>query len=172
MILAAAIPYLIMLIIGFTGSAFWFPNCEISLLAMANVEHVPEFKFLAWQINLANYEAGMLWLLGLMTAVGSTFGSGFLYFMGRGALKVSKKVQAKIEKVDITKFEKLGAAVLFTSSVSSIPPLTPLSFAAGIIKYDMLEYFLVTFAGKLIRFLIVVYASEGMVNFILGLKLF
>ncbi len=162
-------PYLLMALFGFTGSAFWFPNCELTLSAMANVDQVPAFKFLWWTINLSNYKAESGLLLGFATAIGSTFGSSFFYFMGRGVLKVSKKVQDKIDKTDMTKYKRIGAPVIFVSSVTSVPPLSPLAVAAGIIKYRFWNYFFVSMAGKFIRFTIVVFASEGLVKLIKGL---
>lgn len=168
----AAAPYLIMFIIGITGSAFWVPNCEASLIAVANVERIPDFRLFGQFIDLGAYHAHLPFLLAFATALGSTVGGSLLYLMGRGILKISKRVRKKIDSLDMSKYDKIGAAVIFTASAASIPPVTFLSIAAGIVNYSFLKYFFVSLAGRIVRFSIVVYASESIVKLLLHLKLF
>jgi membrane protein YqaA with SNARE-associated domain len=160
------IPYILVFGFGVTGSALFFPNCEVALLAMANVQQVPVFHVFHWTINLSHYQAHLPFMLAICIAAGSTVGSAVFYLMGTGSVKLSDKVRKKVESFDFSRLETAGTALIFVSAVSSIPPITPLAFAAGVIRYRFWEYAVVSFVGKIIRFTIVVYAGQGVVTFI------
>jgi membrane protein YqaA with SNARE-associated domain len=160
------IPYLLVFGFGITGSALFFPNCEVALLAMSNVQQVPAFHIFHWVVNLKHYQAHLPFLLAICMAAGSTIGSALFYLMGTGSVKLSDKVRKKVESFNFSRLETAGTALIFVSAVSSIPPITPLAFAAGVTKYRFWEYAAVSFVGKVIRFSIVVYAGQGVVTFV------
>jgi membrane protein YqaA with SNARE-associated domain len=160
------IPYLLVFVFGVTGSAFFLPNCEVALLGMANVQHVPSFHVFHWTINLSHYQAHLPFALAICIAAGSTVGSALFYLMGTGSVKLSDKIKKKVESFNTSRLETAGTALIFVSAVSSVPPITPIAFAAGVVKYRFWEYAVVSFVGKVIRFTIVVYAGQGVVTFI------
>ncbi|MFA6447951.1 MAG: VTT domain-containing protein [bacterium] len=160
------IPYLLTFVFGITGSSLFFPNCEITLVAMTNIEQTPPFNFFNLMIDLSHYQARLPFMLAICMAAGSAIGSSAFYLMGTGSMKLSGRVKKKIESFDFSRLERAGAALIFVSAVSSIPPITPLAFAAGVIRYRFWEYVGVSFVGKVIRFTLVVYAGEGLMALI------
>lgn len=159
------IPYLIMFVIGITGSSIFFPNCEISLLALTSLDIVKPFNFLGYEINLSAYCASIPLILALSGALGSTIGSSMYYFIGRGTLRVSKKLKEKLVRFDLERFEKSSVAITFTSSAFSLPPFTILSLAAGMTRFSLWQYIPVSFVGKATRFTIVVYTGDSLIRY-------
>jgi len=135
-------------------------------MALASIEVVPPFEILSLEINLSNYHADIPWLLAITAALGSTIGSAFYYFLGRGTRQLSGKLQAQLDKFDVSRFEKSTIAVTFSSALISLPPFTIVSVVAGITRVSLWTYLPISLIGKIMRFSLVVYAADSAIHFI------
>lgn len=100
--------------------------------------------------------------LVLLATTGTMLGKLVLYYAGRGMLKIKirnrEKIDAFIEKAE----QRPGWAgtVLFASATSGFPPFYVTTVASGILKLSLTTFLVIGFAGRFIRFLLVVYAPQ------------
>jgi len=113
--------YLLMLFLAFLGIICPIFNTEVSFLAMS-------------------YKVGNLVLLAAAAAVGSTAGFMVFYAVGAGSRNLSARLKSKVEAINVDKFRKSGLLVLSSSALASVPPCTPLSIAAGTLRYDPVKF--------------------------------
>lgn len=163
--------YLLMFVVGIIGTSIFITNIELSLLALANLKYVPEFKIFSHTIDLSGYQVRYIFLLVLAATAGSTIGSGFYYLIGKASLRLSEKYRKRIERINLSRLEKYGSMLTFTAAAFSIPPFTPLSLAAGFIKFPVRNYIVFSFLGKCLRYFIVIYAAESIKTFLFHLPI-
>jgi len=98
-------------------------------------------------------------LVGIIAAFGATIGelTGYLAgFGGREIVKDTKKLE-KIEKW----MEKYGLGTIFILAIVPNPLFDLAGIASGMLKIPVWKYFLVTWAGKTIKFLGFSYLGAG-----------
>ena len=93
----------------------------------------------------------MVWL-SLAAGAGSTIGFVVFYFVGAGSRNISQKLKEKVDAIDVDKFNKSGMVVMAISSLASIPPCTPLSIAAGTLRYSMMKFVVVLFLFRTLKY--------------------
>ncbi len=99
-----------------------------------------------------------LYLLILFATVGNTLGSVINYFLGyKGIEYLYKKNYANKKQLKraTDAFEKYGAFSLFLSWVPIIGD--PITFIAGVMRYDIKKFLLIVFIAKAIRYIAVSY---------------
>lgn len=103
------------------------------------------------------------WLLGLVSGLGETVGALTIYMTGYGggaaiAKGVHGKLQVAYERM-IAQMEKRGSWTLFLLSSVINPFFYPAALAAGALRFSVVKYFIVCWAGKTIKGMTVAYAG-------------
>ncbi len=96
------------------------------------------------------------YLLILFATVGNTLGSVINYFLGyKGIDFLVKKEYAKREKLEKASkiFKKYGSFSLLLSWVPIIGD--PITFIAGVMKYDIKKFLVIVFIAKGVRYTII-----------------
>ncbi len=95
-------------------------------------------------------------LIGIVSALGSTIGEFVGYGVGKGASKASKTFDTWVEKIE-KKLETFG--VFFAIMVFAATPLPDdvTGILAGGMNYDIKKFFLAVFTGKTIIYLATAY---------------
>ena len=84
--------------------------------------------------------------------------------MGKGSLNISDKLRKKIESFDFERLGKGREAVIFVSGVVSIPPVSATAIASGMIRFNFARYYAVSFAGKVVRYYLVLLIGRAAVE--------
>jgi len=85
-----------------------------------------------------------------------------MYLAGRGILKISlKKYEEKMNEIllKMQKWQSKTGIFLFTSSFTGFPPFYLVTIAAGMIKMNVIQFLIFGFAGRLLRFTLLLYFS-------------
>jgi membrane protein YqaA with SNARE-associated domain len=96
----------------------------------------------------------------LVATLGNTLGSGVNYYLGlKGEAFLEKKGYLKEQSIQKYKkfFNQYGAWVLLLSWVPIIGD--PITFIAGVLKYDIKKFVLLVFVAKLGRYAVLVYIT-------------
>ena len=106
-----------------------------------------------------------IWIVILVATVGNYLGSFVNYYIGiKGRNTILHKIVHFKDK-DIEKasklFDKYGSWVLFFSWIPIIGD--PLTFVAGILKYDFYKFTIFVFLGKLFRYIVVALVVLGVI---------
>jgi membrane protein YqaA with SNARE-associated domain len=125
--------YLLMLFLAFLGILCPLFNTEVSLLAMS---------------HRVDNQA----LLCAAAAVGSTGGFLVFYFVGAGSRNISRKWKERVDAIDLSKFQRSSLLVMAMSSLASIPPSTPLSIAAGTLRYSLARFVPVFLVFRMVKY--------------------
>ena len=105
-------------------------------------------------------------LVGLIAALGSTFGEVISYFLGRGSSELLekeskkwRKYQREIDKLT-DKINKYGMFSMIALFAATPLPDDVLGIFAGIAEYDLKKFLLATFIGKAIMYVIIAYSGS------------
>ncbi len=107
-----------------------------------------------------NYSLFLLWLFA---STGNTLGSMLNYWLGlKGEVYLEKKGYLSAKNMNKAKisFAKYGGWTLLLSWVPIIGD--PLTFIAGVLKYDFRYFTLLVFAAKSIRYAAVIFLSSSL----------
>ncbi len=119
------------------------------------------FPFGSEALLIYNLQEGYnVYLLLLFATVGNTLGSLFNYFIGlKGEEYLEKKAYLKKEKILKYKkyFDKFGAYCLLFSWLPIIGD--PLTFIAGVLKYNLKKFIILVFIAKFSRYIFLVFVS-------------
>lgn len=126
------------------------------ILMLANVGNLAPIHKFGVVIDLKPYGTSFPWLLPFAACIGGNFGSVIYYYMGKGSVNLSGKVKKKFEKFDFDKFNRMRDTLVFTSGVMSMPPVSVTAVASGMTKMNLTRYYIIVFAGKLVRFYAVI----------------
>jgi membrane protein YqaA with SNARE-associated domain len=109
---------------------------------------------------LAPGEHGIV--LVLVATIGTMIGKTILYLAGRGALKLPIRGRDRIDRYLAKARERQGMAdgVLFASAAAGLPPFYIVTVASGAVGFSLPRFWIVGFAGRLLRFTAVVYAPH------------
>jgi len=91
-------------------------------------------------------------------AAGTLAGKLPIYYATRGAVSLSEKARARIERLRarIARWERAPLAVLATSSLLGLPPFSLVATAAGVLAIRARDFCIVVFAGRALRFAAVI----------------
>lgn len=97
-------------------------------------------------------------LVALSTAIGLTLGELTGYLVGYGSYKLAEKKLKKSEKYKKYKklVEKYGAVTIFLFAFLPMP-FDIIGMICGSTKYDIKKFLLITFIGKFLKMLAIVY---------------
>jgi membrane protein YqaA with SNARE-associated domain len=103
------------------------------------------------------------WLLGVVSGLGETVGALTIYMTGYGGgAAISKgfhgKLQVAYERM-MAQMQKRGSWTLFLLASVINPFFYPAALAAGALRFGIVKYFVVCWAGKTIKGLTVAYAG-------------
>jgi len=96
----------------------------------------------------------------LISATGQMLAKVVMYLAGRGILKISfKKYEEKMNEVllKMQKWQSKTGLFLFISSFTGFPPFYLVTIAAGMIKMNLIQFFIFGFAGRFLRFTLLLY---------------
>jgi membrane protein YqaA with SNARE-associated domain len=162
---------LIMFVLALISSIAIFIPSEVFFLALANMDRIPPIHvYGGFNLDLSQYSTSFPWLLPIAATLGSNFGTTFYYLIGSGALKITGKLKKKLESFDFDRYARTRDAVVFLSSIISVPPISLTSVASGMIRFNFARFYAITFAGKLIRYCAVLILGRFALD--LALKLF
>jgi membrane protein YqaA with SNARE-associated domain len=133
-----------LLLVGSTAAVFVasgvFPlvNAELSVVTLGSVAPRP-----------------LLPVLLVVATLSHMVGKALVYLAGRGAERcpipaLRRRVAAARGQVDAR--TKLGTALIFVSAAAGVPPFYLVTVASGVLRYRFSHFFLVGFAGRLLRF--------------------
>ncbi len=106
-------------------------------------------------------------LLALFAAIGSAIGETTGYLLGLGGKEIlEKRYSRQLDRIN-KMFKKYGSIVWIIILGASPLPDDISGLFCGIIKYDFKKYFVATFIGKLILYLILAYSGYYSINWIL-----
>jgi len=125
--------YLLMLFLALLGILVPIFNTEVSFLAMT-------------------YRDNHLLALSAAAALGSTLGYMVLYTLGKKSRNFSTKIKEKVDRIDLNKFKKSAVLVMGTSFTLSLPPCTPLSIAAGALRYNIKKFFVFALIFRFLKY--------------------
>jgi uncharacterized membrane protein YdjX (TVP38/TMEM64 family) len=106
-------------------------------------------------------------LVGLVTALGTTIGETTGYLLGLGGKKLLEKKHSKGIKKIKKAFEKYGSDLWIIFLAATPLPDDIAGIFCGIIRYDFKRYFLATLTGKLVLSLMLSYAGYYSLNWVL-----
>lgn len=115
---------------------------------------------------LAAVAAGAAPLLTtILTTIGSTLGGFFTYLIGAGALKAFRKFRPDGKKLKKAHewLEKYGMVSVFIFALTPLP-FDAIAFVAGTGGMRKREFLLATFAGRLLRYALLIYTGYGILN--------
>jgi membrane protein YqaA with SNARE-associated domain len=103
------------------------------------------------------------WLVGISAALGELVGALTIYMTGHGAGRAldsgkQGKIQSAYERL-LGIMEKRGPLTLFVVASVVNPFFYPAALAAGALRFGLMKYVFIVFAGKLIKCMTVVYAG-------------
>ena len=103
------------------------------------------------------------WLVGLSAAMGEMVGALIIYMTGYSSgmmLRNSRHglVQRSYDKL-MSLMERKTSITLFVLAAVINPFFYPAALAAGALRYGIRKYFIITFIGKIIKTMTVVYAG-------------
>lgn len=103
----------------------------------------------------------------IFAAIGASIGEVTSYFIGQGISFYSwKKIKRnKTYKKMIKLFGKFGSGILFFFAISPLP-FDVLGITCGFLRYDLKKFLIITFFGKMIKMLIIVYFGEIALNYL------
>ncbi len=95
----------------------------------------------------------------LVASTAAVLGDTISYFIGLGGKEFAEKKYGK-ELNHVHKFFEKKDFFIWIFILSSIPfPIDLVGIFCGIIKYDLKKYFLASFAGKLVKTTVIVFAG-------------
>ena len=162
--------YLLLFIFGITSTTIMFPPTELALLVLANMDQTKPIVMFGMTFDAAHYGARFPWLLPIVAAVSTNIGNTMWYLIGSGMLNIKnkffKKYLDKVREFDIEKLGRAKEAVLWSACLVSVPPVTAVAFASGVVRYGLVRFHLVTIIPKIIRYYLVLilarYAFKGL----------
>jgi len=113
---------------------------------------------------LVGVEYNIIFII-MIASVGNYLGAAVNYYIGikgsntilHRAIKFSDKETKKAEE----KFRKFGPAILFFSWLPIIGD--PLTFVAGLLRYNFKKFTIYVFLGKMIRYIMIALISYGII---------
>lgn len=105
------------------------------------------------------------WVWPLITAavLGQLVGKSFLYFVGRGAIRIRSERFQRMVAAAQAKMQanpKAGGSILFVSAVLGIPPMFPTALACGAARMNYAAFLILTAAGRFIHYPIFVFVPQ------------
>lgn len=100
------------------------------------------------------------WSLVIAATSGQMLGKIGMYYAGRGIKLIpGERMQRRIELAAARYREQrqIGSGLVFVSASSGFPPFYLLSIAAGMLTFPLMPFIIFGFAGRLIRFAVVVF---------------
>jgi len=100
------------------------------------------------------------WPLVIAATSGQMLGKVGMYCAGRGTRLIpGERMQRRIQQAAARYRDKrqIGNALVFVSASSGFPPFYLLSIAAGMLTFPLMPFIIFGFAGRLIRFAVVVF---------------
>ena len=109
--------------------------------------------------------------IGLVAGIGNTIGNIFLYYTGRGGLKVfnnSNQQDSRIGRVmrseRVSKLVKSNSwgemAIVFFMFINPIPVTTPLVFAMGAARFNLTKFLVICWTSKTVQGLLFAYLGH------------
>jgi len=108
-------------------------------------------------------EGYSLFLLWCFASIGNTLGSVLNYWLGlKGELYLEKKGYLSAEKMGKAKstFDQYGGWTLLLSWAPVIGD--PLTFIAGVLKYNFKGFVLIVFAAKATRYAVIIFLASSL----------
>lgn len=127
-----------------------FVNAELYLLAAAAVA-----------------SSRLVPALVVAAALGQMLGKSFMYYAGRGALRLpSERLRRMVATVE-RRYRQEGAAgaaiggtVILASASLGLPPFYVVSIACGVLRIPFAQFFVLGLLGRLVRFGVVVLGPQ------------
>jgi len=134
--------YLMMFLLALLGILCPVFNTEVSFLAMT-------------------YRDNHLLVLSGAAAVGSSAGFMVFYYLGFSSRRLSRKLEEKVRSIDLNRFGRSSVLILATSYVLSVPPCTPLSIAAGALRYSLKKLIPCLFLFRFLKYVLLAYFFDS-----------
>jgi membrane protein YqaA with SNARE-associated domain len=103
------------------------------------------------------------WPLVIAATSGQMLGKIGMYYAGRGIKLIpGERMQRRIQLAGARYRERrqIGSGLVFVSASSGFPPFYLLSVAAGMLSFPLMPFIIFGFAGRLIRFALVVFLTH------------
>lgn len=100
------------------------------------------------------------WPLVIAATCGQMLGKVGMYYAGRGIKLIpGERMQRRIQLASARYrgMREVGGGLVFVSAASGLPPFYLVSIAAGIVTFPLMPFIIFGFAGRLIRFGVVVF---------------
>ena len=135
----------------------------ISILGGATIIIPVPMLAIVFALGGAMAEPWQVAMVGLSAALGELIGSLTIYMTGHGAGRVivenrHGRVQRSYEKL-LGLMERKGPIVLFIVASVVNPFFYPAALVAGALRFGIMKYSIIVFAGKIIKCMTVVYAG-------------
>ncbi len=101
------------------------------------------------------------WLLGVATGLGSAIGEASGYVAGRSGRTLVPISQAERYDQLVQWTRKYGALAIFVVAVTPFPFFDLAGIAAGAVRMPFWQFFLATFVGKTIKYIIAIFLGVG-----------
>lgn len=138
--------YLTSIIVGFSSALIPVINIEAYLLLLGFLLKDSRLYFLLFLLTLAHLS-----------------GKVVLYLIGRGSLKLNLfDLENRIERAKAKyKMVRIGSLwTLLVSALVGLPPFYVVTILAGTMKIKLWQFFSIGFAGRLIRFSILLFLPQ------------
>ncbi len=107
-----------------------------------------------------NYSLTLLWIFA---TVGNTLGSMVNYWLGlKGEAYLERKGYVSVKKIEMARgfFAKYGGWSLFLSWIPIVGD--PLTFIAGVLRYDFKYFALIVFVAKGLRYAVIIFLASSL----------
>ena len=106
-------------------------------------------------------------LLALFASIGSTIGETTGYLIGLGGKEIlEKKYNRQLKRIN-KMFKKYGSVAWIVILGASPLPDDIAGIFCGVIRYDFKKYFIATFIGKMILYLVLAYSGHYSIGWVL-----
>lgn len=120
---------------------------------------IPIFNAEAWVVG--NVLMGSdPFLLALLISLAQCTAYTVYYYGGDAIVRRFPRVRKKLESFDGERYRNAGFAVLIVASTIGVPPLVFLAFLAPSLGFRFVPFIMLSFCGRLVRFLALALAPE------------
>lgn len=108
----------------------------------------------AWVVVHATRGQADPLLLGLCAALGQTLGYTSVYFFAARIVRRWRRLRERVDAFDARRFTASAMLTLIGGSTISAPPYVVVAASAGLVKYSLPRFVLVTLLGRSLRFVL------------------
>ena len=97
------------------------------------------------------------WLLGITAALGQTVGYIIAYLFAEKLMRRWERLRKRVDGFDVNRFDRSAVLTLIGASTISVPPFIVTAAVAGLVKYNLPRFIVISILGRILRFCLLAY---------------